>query len=185
MNKSHNSSTPKIIGGLTLGFIAIIAVYLFVVQPIISDDDNQKVNQTTQNVATQTNDDEYEDDYEDDDEVGQQQTDTTGNTDTPAGNSSSYSDGSYTSSASYNVPHGSNSISINITLKGDKITALSTDNNYTDHESERYISRFDGAIEQEVLNVPISDISLSRVGGASLTTSAFNRALQLALDKAN
>ena len=37
--------------------------------------------------------------------------------------------------------------------------------------------RFDGAYAVEVIGKPLSDISLSRVGGASLTSTAFNEAV--------
>lgn len=37
--------------------------------------------------------------------------------------------------------------------------------------------RFDGAVSAEVIGKPLAEISLSRVGGASLSTNAFNEAV--------
>ncbi len=178
MKKSYNSSTPKIVGGLTIGFIAVLALYLFVAQPLINDSQEESGN--TQNTASI----DQESTIDTPTTIPSTSQPSSENSQTETNANTTYSDGNYQSDASYRAPHGSNSINIDITIKNDQIVALQTDNNYTDHESEHYIERFEAAIEDEVLNIDIEDISLSRVGGASLTTSAFKQALSTALDEA-
>lgn len=92
--------------------------------------------------------------------------------------SSSYKDGTYTASSSYSVPHGGqNSITATVAISGGKITSVKTSNNYTDRESGSYIDWFDQEISSTVTGQSIGDVSVSRVGGASLTSFAFNDVL--------
>ena len=50
---------------------------------------------------------------------------------------------------------------------------------YQDHESQMYVSSFDDYISGKVVGKNISTLtSLSRVGGASLTTEGFDQAIQ-------
>jgi hypothetical protein len=46
-------------------------------------------------------------------------------------------------------------------------------------------ARFDGAYKTEVIGKNIKEVSLSRVGGASLTTNAFNEAVAKIIDNAS
>ncbi len=48
--------------------------------------------------------------------------------------------------------------------------------------SNGHQERFDGLYKAEVIGKPLSEISLSRVGGASLTTDAFNEAVRNMLE---
>ena len=91
--------------------------------------------------------------------------------------SNKYKDGTYTASATYSVPHGSNSISVNVTIANDAITNVSTNHTYKDSESGMYVDSFDSYISSKVVGKSVSSLSLSRVGGASLTTIGFNNAL--------
>lgn len=93
--------------------------------------------------------------------------------------SSTYTDGSYTVTEAYKVPDGSSdSITVTIALKDDTVTSLSVTGAGLKRESQQYQSRFIGSIDSQVIGKDIDTISLSRVGGASLTTKAFNNALQ-------
>jgi uncharacterized protein with FMN-binding domain len=95
----------------------------------------------------------------------------------------SFKDGQYSASASYRVPHGSNTISVSLTVKDGKVTVVKNSQNYTDHESRSYIDSFESEISSAVVGQPLGSTNLSRVGGASLTTAAFNDALsQIASD---
>lgn len=93
---------------------------------------------------------------------------------------SGYNDGVYTQSSSYSVPHSlSNSIEVSITIKDGVIAAASTKHTYTDNESGSYIDAFDSSLASTVVGKPIGTTSFSRIGGASLTTDGFQRALEL------
>lgn len=90
---------------------------------------------------------------------------------------SSYIDGTYTAIASYFTPKRvKHEISATLTVRNDIIT--SADVQY-DGESAKTPSHqgFDGAYRPLLLGVSVDNLDLSRVGGASLTTTAFNEAL--------
>lgn len=112
------------------------------------------------------------------------QTGSSSSSDNSSSNSSSttstgsYKDGTYTVTQSYSVPHGdTNSISVSVTISSGKITAVTTDNSYTDHESGEYISSFEDSVSGVIVGQSIGSTSSSRIGGASLTSSAFYDAL--------
>lgn len=90
-----------------------------------------------------------------------------------------YQDGAHKATASYIAPGNNNHIvDVSLTLKDDTITAVAVSYSGDDKkESKQFQGRFSGAIETEVIGKKISDLSLARVGGASLTTGAFNKAL--------
>ena len=100
---------------------------------------------------------------------------------TSSGDSStatSYKDGTYTASSSYNVPHGGqNSIKATITISGGKITAASATNSYTDRESGMYIDSFNIYVNSDATGQSLAGYSPNRIGGASLTTYAFSNAI--------
>lgn len=84
----------------------------------------------------------------------------------------------YSVTIDYEVPKGdANSLSVSMTIKDGIITNLNTESKYQDHESISYINDFAGSIKSKVVGKKLSDINLSRVGGASLTTGAFQDAV--------
>lgn len=92
--------------------------------------------------------------------------------------SGSYTDGTYTAMQTYSVPKGeSNSITVTVSISSGKITSVTTDNNYTDRESGMYIQSFENSVSGVVVGQSIGSTSFSRIGGASLTSSAFYDAL--------
>lgn len=175
MNKSHSSATPKIVGATLLVAIVSIAVYTLLLAPNNTESsavalETANSSQSSQNSST----------------TSKSTIETTQTTTTPSNTSSSstssnqttvYRDGTYTASKVYNVPHAQNTIDVTITVEGEIVTAISVNDDYTDHESAEYISSFESAIKSKVVGKKLADISLSRVGGASLTTSAFSSAL--------
>jgi hypothetical protein len=72
------------------------------------------------------------------------------------------------------------SITVNFTVTDGVVTAVSS--SYNEGKGENgYQKRFDGAYQTLVVGKKLSDISLSRIGGASLTSAAFNEAVKDAL----
>lgn len=103
---------------------------------------------------------------------------TTSSTTASTSTSSGYKDGTYTAAASYSVPRSSNTIDVSLTVKDGVVTAVKTSHNYSDRESGMYIDSFDSSIQSSVVGKSIGSLtSLSRVGGASLTTYGFEDAL--------
>lgn len=103
---------------------------------------------------------------------------STSSTTSTSSSSSTYKDGTYSATASYYVPHGTNSLTADVTIKDGVITAVSVDHNYSDHESAMYIDSFESALKSTVVGQSVGSLSFSRIGGATLTTEAFDQALR-------
>lgn len=104
-------------------------------------------------------------------------TSTTGTTATTSTASSSYKDGTYTSSDSYSSPGGTEGIEVTVTVSSGVVTAATISQDATNHESEEYQDAFASSFKSKVVGQAIDSLSLSRVSGASLTTDGFNDAL--------
>ncbi|PRY67647.1 FMN-binding protein [Glaciihabitans tibetensis] len=96
-------------------------------------------------------------------------------TDTEAG---SYADGTYSAEGEYTSPGGSESISVELTLEGDTVTAVTVTPNATSGNSVRYQSDFAEGIADVVVGENIDDLDVDRVAGSSLTSGGFNEAVE-------
>ncbi len=88
-----------------------------------------------------------------------------------------YRDGTYNGSVSYRVPHGSNTLQATVTIAGGTISDVKVQSEYSDQESQMYVDSFASSISSSVKGHSLGDVSVSRVGGASLTSDAFNAVL--------
>src|SRR3989344_1271792 len=70
-------------------------------------------------------------------------------------------------------------IDVTLTVEGGIVTDANVVYDNGEGFSNPNQERFDGAYKAEVIGKPLNDISLSRVGGASLTSNAFNEALEI------
>lgn len=79
----------------------------------------------------------------------------------------------------FNVPKGHmDSMTVTATVKDGVITALNYSQNSSNRDSEEYYQSFENSFSNSsVVGKKIGSVQLSRVGGASLTTEAFNQAL--------
>lgn len=78
----------------------------------------------------------------------------------------------------YRTPAGNdNQIAVTITLNNDTVSDVSVNYNNGRGVHNNHQKRFDGEFRAQVIGKTIDNISLSRVGGASLTSKAFNDAL--------
>lgn len=93
-------------------------------------------------------------------------------------------DGTYTAISSYSVPHGSNSLTATVTVAGGKITSVTASHDYSDHESGMYVDSFDSSLSSNATGQSLASYSPSRIGGASLTTNAFDTVLDTIRTKA-
>lgn len=182
--QTSNRSTPVIVGSLAIAAIIGASVYVFET----STSSSTATAPTTSLVSTQST-------------PGSSTTNentsgtSSGLTTSPAtspsnqqGNSStsSYKDGTYSATANYSVPHGGqNSIKVTITIKDGSVASVKTAHDYADRESGMYIDSFDSSIESVVVGKALSSTYTGRVGGASLTSSAFDQALQTIRQDAN
>lgn len=167
MQKSHSSVTPKIVGAFVMSAVALVALYILVLRPLMEqNEENSQVAQSTTQQQAST------------DTSSEASTDTVPSAPQAVATTNVYSDGSYTATIDYTVPKGeTNRIVVQLTIADDTVTSVSTTNTYEDEVSSRYIGGFEEAIEASVTEVKLDEISLSRVGGASITTAAFMDAL--------
>lgn len=105
-------------------------------------------------------------------------TETTDNTATTSSTANTYKDGTYSATISYYVPHSeANSLSAKVTIKDNKVAAVAVNHDYSDSESGMYVDSFESALENAVVGQDVGSLSPSRIGGATLTTQAFDDAL--------
>ncbi len=84
----------------------------------------------------------------------------------------------YTGSGTYLTPaRTSHEIEVSLTVENGIVTAADVIYDGGEGFSNPNQERFDGAYEAQVVGKSLDSISLSRVGGASLTSEAFNQAV--------
>lgn len=95
----------------------------------------------------------------------------------PADSNSAYADGTYNTQVTYLTPiRKEYKLDIEMTVKDGIVTSADVD--YSQGaEVDPNAQNFEAAYKTEVIGQSLDSINLSRVGGASLTTGAFNKAL--------
>ncbi len=89
-----------------------------------------------------------------------------------------YNDGSYTTEVVYSVPDGFNRLKLSVKLENGKIVDANVTQSDIDEESRKYDRRFQSAYKSFLLGQEIDSLKLDIVSGASLTSGAFNDALE-------
>jgi uncharacterized protein with FMN-binding domain len=89
----------------------------------------------------------------------------------------SYRDGSYTATASYLAPSGTERIDVELLLRDDVITSVTVTPHAYDRNAARFQEQFVGQIVDAVLGEDIDKLAVQRVAGSSLTSGGFNTAL--------
>jgi cytoskeletal protein RodZ len=94
----------------------------------------------------------------------------------PIVDNNTYQNGTYSATKSYRTPDGTYQMNVSVTVKDDTVTGstLSFD---ADGARDGYSKRFSSDYQSQIVGKNLGSASLSRVGGASLTTKAFNSAL--------
>ncbi len=96
-----------------------------------------------------------------------------------------YKNGTYSATATYSVPSGAqNDIKVTLTIQGDTIIAVTTNNNISESQSQYYVDSFNSNINSAVVGSALTDAYAGRVGGASLTSNAFDDALRTIVNDA-
>ncbi|MEO8262969.1 MAG: hypothetical protein ABI566_10415 [Pseudolysinimonas sp.] len=102
---------------------------------------------------------------------------TTSSTPSAPARTSAFLDGTYTADGSYQAPSGIESITVELTVVDDVVTAVSTSGHATDHEAQEFQTLFSSAISSEAVGADLATLSVTRVAGSSLTSNGFNSAL--------
>jgi uncharacterized protein with FMN-binding domain len=88
-----------------------------------------------------------------------------------------YADGTYTASGDYTAPSGTETVEVTITLADSVITAVEVVGDATDPEAKLRQGEFIDGIQDVVVGKNIDEIQVDKVGGSSLTSGGFNRAV--------
>ncbi len=91
---------------------------------------------------------------------------------------STYTDGTYTASASYTSPGGVEEVNVTVTLADDIITSVDVTADAASTQSKQYQSEFISGISAVVVGKDIDAILVSKVSGSSLTSEGFNSAIE-------
>ena len=97
---------------------------------------------------------------------------------------STYKDGTYTASSSYQTPGGQEDITVKLSLANGAVTGTTISQAANNRESEQYQGSFKQNYSSYVVGKKLSDINLSRVSGSSLTSDGFNQALDQIMSQA-
>ena len=95
-----------------------------------------------------------------------------------ADTSAEYADGSYTADGDYVSPAGPSKVTVEITLADDVVTAVTVTPLSTDSTAKGFQTQFADGIAAVVEGEDIDSLSVSRVGGSSLTSGGFNDAIE-------
>lgn len=103
---------------------------------------------------------------------------TTANTTTPTASiTTTYKDGTYTATGSYDSPGGTEKITVHITLANGSITDTSAQSGANDPTAQEFQDDFISGYKALIVGKDITSVHLSHVSGSSLTSQGFNRAL--------
>lgn len=94
-----------------------------------------------------------------------------------ADTSAEYTDGSYTATGDYVSPAGPSQVTVELTLEGDTVTAVTVTPLSDDPTASGFQGQFADGIADIVVGRDIDQLAVSRVGGSSLTSGGFNDAL--------
>lgn len=106
--------------------------------------------------------------------------DDTATADTGSGASSSgggYADGTYTASADYASPNGTETVEVTVTLADGVITEVEAVGDGDNPNSRRYQGEFADGIADVVVGKRIDEIQVDKVAGSSLTSAGFTKAI--------
>lgn len=95
-----------------------------------------------------------------------------------------YKDGTYDIKGQYG-PVGEDSIDVSLTLADGTITAVAVEGHPFTSISKNHQQNFIDAVDEVVVGKPLKGLHLDTVAGASWTTDAFNKALDVARSEAS
>lgn len=97
----------------------------------------------------------------------------------------SFTAGEYEATGSYQTPGGTQSVDVEVTLEADgTITDVEVDGNAEGGNSEQFQKKFESGIDAQVEGRKITELSIDKVSGSSLTSGGFNDAIAQIIDDA-
>lgn len=101
-----------------------------------------------------------------------------GSTGSAGSTGGTYTDGTYTAEGTYQTPEGPETITVQLTIASDAVTAVEVTGEPTRRESKQYQSQFIGGISDAVVGKSLDEVKVDRVAGSSLTSGGFNAAVE-------
>ena len=102
----------------------------------------------------------------------------------PKTDTGNYKDGDYKIKAKYG-PVAEDSIDVNLSVANGNISSVQITSHPFTPISKKHMSAFSEAIPGKIVGKPLKDLHISVVAGASLTSDAFNKALDVARQEAS
>lgn len=175
-------ATPKIVGAIVISAVIVIAAYFLIFR---KDDDLRSTASTVSSVTSSVSTEASDTAAKNNTTTSTASNTTASANDQPAATSTAYVDGTYTASVNYAVPEGgANTLKVTLVLANDTVSSVTTVSTYSERESSEYVNGFKSRISSAVSGKPIESAFVGRIGGASLTSEAFNQALNAILNDA-
>ena len=98
---------------------------------------------------------------------------------------SSYADGEYSGQGTYTPPSNqTEEVDVTLTLKDSVVTELEVTTSGNHPTSKMHQRDFTSKVQEQVVGKNIDELDVDKVGGSSLTSSGFNKALDAIRDEA-
>lgn len=94
------------------------------------------------------------------------------------GPSGPFKDGTYTARGDYTSPGGASAVDVKVTLKDDRVTAITVTPKAENPTAQGYEGRFASGVGAKVIGKKLSELNVTKVSGSSLTSQGFDRAIE-------
>lgn len=91
---------------------------------------------------------------------------------------STYKDGTYKADGTYTSPNGQETVGVELTLAGDKVSAVNITVHPSNPNTRKFQGEFASGIAAQIVGKDIDELNVSKVAGSSLTSGGFNDAVQ-------
>lgn len=98
-------------------------------------------------------------------------------TEPPAAVAGTFKNGTYVVDGSYSSPAGQETVGITLILTDDVITAATAEVKTTNQVSKKFQGQFTAGFATQVIGKKLSEVTLEKVSGSSLTPKGFNDAV--------
>ncbi|MDR6435883.1 uncharacterized protein with FMN-binding domain [Paenarthrobacter nicotinovorans] len=95
-----------------------------------------------------------------------------------AAGTSTYKDGTYSADGTYTSPNGQETVGVELTLAGDKVSAVNITTHPSNPNTKKFQGEFAGGISAQIVGKNIDELNVSKVAGSSLTSGGFNDAVE-------
>lgn len=102
-----------------------------------------------------------------------------------SGASGPFQDGRYTARGDYTSPGGASAVDVKVTLKDDRVTAITVTPKAENPTAQGYEARFASGVGGKVVGKKLSELNVTKVSGSSLTSQGFDRAIEAIAQQAS